>query len=807
MSTSIIKAPAPADAALDGRRRTPQPAWSAAPPPGETSGGLPWARYFSALKRHKWLMLAIIVAGTAVGIAATRLLNPVYDVQATIWISTPEAPQREVRGPIRAEELVNPTAWIELFKSFAVVDAVVKRMSLHVALENWSDSLAFAAFTIDDRFAPGHYALTVDPSQRSYVLASDEGVEIERGTVGDSIGRTIGFRWAPAPERLRRGTIEFSVVNPRDVSVGLRDRVTTVLPERSNFLRITLPGADPTRTAAILNAWIEEFVATAAELKRRNLVDLAKVLEAQLGLADQGLTQAENALRSFQVQAITLPSAAAAGNGGGAESAPDPFMESYFRQKIEYEDVRHDRVVLQTTLADVQRGTLSPDALLSLSGVREGGDDLRTAVTDLRTRQSELRTARLTYTEEHGRVRELREAVAKLQDQTIPQIATALIDQLRRREENLGARIRESSQELRSIPNRTIEDMRLRRDVTLAEDLYTTLQNRYEEAKLAEASAVPDISILDAAVAPQWPTKDRASLVVFTAFLASVAAAAGIALLRDRVDRRLRYPEQAAHELGLDIIGAVPPIRAPVQEADPVETAQVIEAFRSVRVQVQQAFDSGPVLLTVSSPGVGDGKSLVSSKLALSFADAGIRTLLIDGDIRRGQQHEKFGIPGRPGLLDYLAGDAAMKDVVHAPSQPNLSIIPHGTKRERGPELLASEGMSHLIATLQTQYEAIIVDSPPLGANIDPFALGSTTGNMLLVLRSGETDRKVAEAKLKTLERFPIRVLGAVLNDFDLEGPYQQYSYLYGYGTLEDEGPEPSAPRGELTSRSPSGGP
>jgi Mrp family chromosome partitioning ATPase len=157
-------------------------------------------------------------------------------------------------------------------------------------------------------------------------------------------------------------------------------------------------------------------------------------------------------------------------------------------------------------------------------------------------------------------------------------------------------------------------------------------------------------------------------------------------------------------------------------------------------------------------------------------------------------------VPSRPGLLDYLAGDASMKDALHGSNSRTLSIIPHGTKREHGPELLASEGMAHLIATLEAEYDAIIVDSPPLGANIDPFALGTTTGNMLLVLRSGETDRRVAETKVKTLEHFPIHVLGVVLNDFDLEGPYQQYPYLYGYGALVDEGtPKRSARSGQIT--------
>ena len=757
------------------------------PPGGETSAGIPWSRYLAALARHKWLMLAIVIAGTTLGVLATRLLKPVYEVQGTIWISQAERPQREVRGPIRAEELVNPTAWIELFKSFAVVDAVVRNMSLYLALENWGDSLVFAGFTIEDGFTPGHYTLTVDPPSRTYVLASDE-TEIERGTIGGPIGRRVGFWWSPTVETLgERRAIEFSVVNPRDVSVQLRDRVTTVLPERSNFLRVTLTGADPARTTAILNTWINEFVATAADLKKRNLVDLATVLGNQLNIAKEGLTRAENAFESYRTRTITLPSEGARG-GGGAEPARDPVMDNFFRQRISRDDIRQDRQALERTMADLARGTVSPDALLSVPSVRNDADNLTAAITELGTQQKALREAQRLFTDEHVRVRELRQSVDTLEQHTIPRLAAGVLEQLRRREQDLNGRVQQASQDLRTIPNRTIEEMRLRRDVDVADNLYTTLQNRYEEARLAEASAVPDVSILDRAVAPQWPAKDRAPLLVLTAFAVSLAVAAGVALLRDRVDRRFRYPEQAAHELGLDIIGAVPPIRAALGEADPVEAAQVVEAFRSIRIHVQQAYDAaGPVLLTISSPGVGDGKSLVSSKLALSFADAGIRTLLIDGDIRRGQQHSKFGIPPRPGLLDYLAGDASMKEVIHSAPQTNLSVIPHGTKRERGPELLASEGMSHLVATLASGYEAIIIDSPPLGANIDPFALGSITGNMLLVLRTGETDRKVAEAKLKSLERFPIRLLGAVLNDFDLKGPYQQYSYLYGYGTLDEE--------------------
>jgi succinoglycan biosynthesis transport protein ExoP len=785
MAGGLIKARVPAEAALEERRVAPTPEWSFSAPPHEPPSRVPWARYIAAVRRYKWLMLAIIIAGTALGVVATRFMSSAYEVQATIWISQPEPRQRDDRGPIRSEELLNPTAWIELFKSFAVVDSVVTKMALYRALENPSDSVAFAGFALGDHFRPGTYTLTVEPSRRQYVLTTDDGVEIERSAIGDSIGKRVGLLWAPKAESLPEdGTIQFDVVNPRDVSIALRDGVTAVLPERSNFLRISLVGTNPERTAAILNAWIDEFVSTAAELKKRNLVELAKVLDAQLRLAEVGLKRAENALENRRVQTIALPSETAP-IGGTGEAPRDPVRENFFGQRTEYEDIRHERQALENLVRDVRQGTMPADALLSLPPVRERADNLRAAIAELHGKQAELRAARLRYTDEHTTVQELRQSVETLERQTIPQIATAFLEQLRRREEDLAARTQSMSRELRGVPSRTMEEMRLRRELTVAQDLHTALQNRYEEARLAEASAVPDVSILDDAVASQRPKTNRAPLIVFMAFAGSVAAAIVLALLLDRLDKRLRYPEQAARELGVDVIGAIPPLKGRA-DVDPAAAAEETEAFRSVRLHLQQAYDGSPVLLTVSSPGVGDGKSTVSSKLASSFATAGHRTLLIDGDTRRGAQHSTFRAPARPGLLDYLAGDASIKEILRTTSQDNLSLISRGGKRERGPELLASEGMSHLIGTLEGQYDAIIVDSPPLGAGIDPFALGTATGNLLLVLRPGETDRKVAEAKLKTLERFPIRLLGAVLNDVPLEGAYQQYSYVYGYTADED---------------------
>lgn len=111
--------------------------------------------------------------------------------------------------------------------------------------------------------------------------------------------------------------------------------------------------------------------------------------------------------------------------------------------------------------------------------------------------------------------------------------------------------------------------------------------------------------------------------------------------------------------------------------------------------------------------------------------------------------------------------------------------------------------MQHLMAEMKTRFNVIIVDSPPLGAGIDPFVLGTSTGNLLLVFRSGETDRQMAEAKLKLLERLPVRVLGAVLNDISADGVYRYYSYLYGYSSEDDQAAKQlTAQTAEVSSKS-----
>jgi tyrosine-protein kinase Etk/Wzc len=359
---------------------------------------------------------------------------------------------------------------------------------------------------------------------------------------------------------------------------------------------------------------------------------------------------------------------------------------------------------------------------------------------------------------------------------------------------------------VRVSPARAIEEARLRRGVTLAENLYTTLQSRYEEARLAEASTVPDVRILDHAVVPQRPVKNTAPRVILLGFAASLGLGVFGAVLLDRVDPKVRYPDQVSRELGLAILGAVPHLHTLPRGGrgrqggrggrTPEDVHEVVEALRGVCLSLVYAHGGrAPLLITVTSPGAGDGKSFLAANLAHTFADGGHRALLIDGDIRRGVLHRRLGGRRRPGLSDYLRGEAPLDGIIQATPYPALSLIGCGTRAYNAPELLGSPAMGELVNGVRSGYDVVLVDSPPLAAGVDPLILGTLTGTLVVVLRTGYSHRDVTAAKLEVLQRLPVRTLGAILNDVPAGAAYRSYSYyLPGYEAEDEDAGDPRVP-------------
>ena len=752
---------------------------------GEEDEGVPWARYIAALLRYKWLILALTVAGVGAGLVSIRYIVPGYQASATIWVAE-NAAGRD-RGPIRAEELLSISAWPELLRSFTILDKVATKEGLFLRPASPTDSAVFRGFALAGRMRPGSYQLRVSDGGRM-ALFNEDGAVIDSAAVGDSIGRNVGILWSPAPASLQsRRAIAFEVSTIRGASAELRERIGTFNTNRTNILGITLRGDDPELVARTLNTLLDEFVSTAAELKRRTLVENASVLREQLGYAYRELQAAEVEYETFRISTITLPSEGTA-VAAGIEITRDPVFSSFFDQRVEHDRASRDLESLERFLASNAARAGDFNSLWGIPAVQTYGSELKSALSDLAAKEAALRSMRTVYTDEHPAVREAQRIILSLRSDVVLPLLRGLTAQLRDRRTELATRLSETSRELRQIPTRTTEELRLSRNVAVRENLYTQLKNRFEEARLAEASSLPDVSILDRAAPPQVPVGNTGYRLILLYGGGGLALGLMLSLLLDRLDRRVRYPEQITREMGLPILGAVPALSKRAGSGTNLqEASQVVESFRSIRLSLFHALGGQhPIQIAVSSPGIGDGKSLVSANLALSFAEIGYSTLLIDGDIRRGGLHTMFGVNRRPGLLDHLSGDASLDEVLQITGHDNLTVLASGTRSRHGPELLMGQALSRMMTALRSRYHVIIIDTPPLGASMDPFALGAVAENMILVVRSGETDRKMALAKLEIIDRLPIRLMGVVLNDIRATGAYKYYSYLDGYAMADE---------------------
>jgi tyrosine-protein kinase Etk/Wzc len=335
---------------------------------------------------------------------------------------------------------------------------------------------------------------------------------------------------------------------------------------------------------------------------------------------------------------------------------------------------------------------------------------------------------------------------------------------------------------LRQLSATEAEEARLMERVDNARKIADELRIEYEKARIAEAVTVGQVEIVDRASLPVEPVGIGRVEQLALGLLLGLVLGGGAAFVAEHVGSSIARRVQV-DQLGVVVLGVVPRFRQNGDHKAAKNTDAVIEAFRGIRLNLLNAYGAaGPVMVTITSPESRDGKSFVSSNMALAFAYAHHRTLLVDADLRRGALHRVLNLSRRPGLTDFLAGDVAPERILQKTTYPSLDFIASGSRRRDAPELMGSPRMTDLMSQARSNYEVIVLDTPPLGAGVDAFALGMLAGNVLMVLRLGSTDRDVAEAKLDILRRLPVRLLGAVLNDVRAGSEYGAYGYyLDGY--------------------------
>ena len=369
----------------------------------------------------------------------------------------------------------------------------------------------------------------------------------------------------------------------------------------------------------------------------------------------------------------------------------------------------------------------------------------------------------------------------------------------------------------------------LQHDAESNKQLYDGLLQKLKEASITAGLRSSNIRVVDPALAPASPSRPQKTRNILLAVLMGLVGGVGLALFREYLDNTVKSPDDIEALTGLPSLAVVPSLPGLnatgrlsrlAREAG-TETAgagsrvellsyiqpksQISEAFRALRTSLllSQA-DHPPQVILVTSALPREGKTTAAVNLAVTLAQLGDRTLLVDSDLRKPGIRRALNLTiGKDvGLSSYLAGVTSLEEAtIQHPTITNLSALTTGPVPPSPADLLSSHRMREAIAELRRRFKFIVIDSPPVMAATDAVILSALTDGVLLVVRSGETPKEAFTRTRDLLAAVKCRLLGVVLNAVDSNAPdyyysYRYYPYAYGYGYGEDVGKTSKFPTG-----------
>ena len=391
------------------------------------------------------------------------------------------------------------------------------------------------------------------------------------------------------------------------------------------------------------------------------------------------------------------------------------------------------------------------------------------------------------------------------------------------REQILTRALDQQKTEVNQMSERMVQYSILKREAETNKALYDGLLTKLKEAGISAGLRSSNIRIVDPAMVPTYPARPAKTRNIILSFLVGLVGGIGLALLREYMDNTVKSPDDIETLAHLPSLAVVPAFtesngdRSRVKllkgastnghekrielVAQHLPKSQMSEAFRALRTALllSQA-DHPPQVILVTSALPREGKTTAAANLAVTLAQLGDRTLLIDADLRKPGVGRllNLGSGKYAGLSSYLAGVSSLDLVtIQHPAIPNLSAIPTGPLPPNPADLLSSHKLTDAIAELRTKFKFIVIDSPPIMAATDAVILSVKADGVLLVVRSGETPKEAFTRTRDLLLSVKCHILGVVLNAVDSTAPDYYYSYRYypysqGYGAQELSEPSPS---------------
>jgi polysaccharide biosynthesis transport protein len=767
------------------------------------------------LRRRRWTILLSLGSVLAAVAVLTQFVPPTYESTVTLLVESENTAGSS--GGLDILDQLGRSRRIEtemeLIRSRRVLGPVVDSLFLGVfPLEGAGpDSQRVVLRTGSALRAGRHMLVRGNPGLALHV---DSGAASRLLSGGDDGFRTLATFEADSAEIVLPTTVAEELVDGSEwrssVLAALQDEIRVGRVQReANLIELTCEGRTARAARRLCQAVESSYLSLRQDLERAHASTTRDLLVEQLERVGRQLRAAEDNLTAYSRRNRVV----ALGDRASEE----------VRQQVDLQARRDvleaERAALASVLHEVESGGRlryrELAAFPSFLG-NETVTELMTSLIELENRRAELSVTRMAQSPE---IVSLDERIGSIESQlhaTARSYESALAAQVA----SLDATIAGMGTRLSSIPGRSIEHARLERESATLGQVYTMLQGRLQEARIAESVNLPAVRVVDSAALPSEPSSPNLPLNLALGALAGLALGLGLALLREQLDPGLRGRKQVERETGLSVLSMVPHVDRPgpvlaFSASEPsgatggralapsdasgsrrasrlAEQAIALEAYRGLAVDLNFAASamsgngvagSGFRSVAITSATRGEGKTLTCCNLALVHASSGRRTLLVDSDTRAAGVSKFFGIgTNEPGLSDVL-GDrrydirSVVREVRIAGGEV-LSLVPAGPPVRSSVNLFEGPAFEALMRDLQGRFDLVVLDTPPLSLITDAAAIAARVEGVLIVVRSGVTEKETLDFTLQRLRRVNGNVLGVVLNDVRSR---KSYGGLYDY--------------------------
>ena len=357
---------------------------------------------------------------------------------------------------------------------------------------------------------------------------------------------------------------------------------------------------------------------------------------------------------------------------------------------------------------------------------------------------------------------------------------------------------------LNELPPKQLKFSKMQRDISVLNQSYALLRQKLEEAKINVASQIGRVQIVDYAKEPINSAKDSKRIIIM-GLIFGLGFGVALAFSLEFLDNSIKTVDEI-NKLNLSVLGIIPSIgdenkkplfnfrkkfgnsnsskglkRRLMTREDP--KSPVSEAYRGLRTSMlYSSTKSEPKSILVSSAGPGEGKTTTVANLAITYANLGKKTLLVDTDLRRPVVHKVFDLKREPGVTAFLSGSIDnYKKLVQSSGVKNLSLITAGIIPPNPSELLGSDRMARLVKTLENDWDIVLFDSPPLIAVTDATMISQEIDQIVLVIKVGQTDKKAFHHTVSNLRNINAPLSGIIMNAVTGKSSYGSYYYYYYY--------------------------